>query len=454
MLRDKMMRIMEYVNSQEAEREELVHAVALALLTRKNLFVLGDTGQSKSHAVSLFCRQIRDAKMFLTVMSKQTDQEQLFGRLDLSSVIPGNVSQRVLDRDPGYAQLKEQLEGQLACCRQNPNDLSSLKAAAQTQQKMEILRKCLSEVCGGRPEYITTGKIPEAHICFLDELFKANEGLLDSLLMALNERQYVNEGAIMSIPVVSFFSASNEIPNFNNPEERILKALYDRFDLKVHTHYVQNKTKRMEVLHKKQDASPQKPFDGAITMQELVFMQDEVRQVTISKSINELWDNILCELRKKEIHVSDRTYFNYSGLVKAEAWLQGRDQVLPEDMGVLVNYLWNRPEEIPVVGKVIQDVIEDPMGDQIRDIQGRAYGYFDEFSKDSNKNKALVQLRKNLLICFDRAVALKDGLSDESSSLTAIDSLIDTLESLSREAYSQSNFTYIPFEELKALQTA
>ena len=34
MLRDKMMRIMEYVNSQEAEREELVHAVALALLTR------------------------------------------------------------------------------------------------------------------------------------------------------------------------------------------------------------------------------------------------------------------------------------------------------------------------------------------------------------------------------------------------------------------------------------
>ena len=208
-------------------------------------------------------------------------------------------------------------------------------------------------------------------------------------------------GSLVVSLAFSFFSASNEIPNFNNPEERILKALYDRFDLKVHTHYVQNKTKRMEVLHKKQDASPQKPFDGAITMQELVFMQDEVRQVTISKSINELWDNILCELRKKEIHVSDRTYFNYSGLVKAEAWLQGRDQVLPEDMGVLVNYLWNRPEEIPVVGKVIQDVIEDPMGDQIRDIQGRAYGYFDEFSKDSNKNKALVQLTQEAKIAPD-----------------------------------------------------
>lgn len=42
MLRDKMIAIMEYVNSQETEREELVHAIALALLTRKNLFVLGD----------------------------------------------------------------------------------------------------------------------------------------------------------------------------------------------------------------------------------------------------------------------------------------------------------------------------------------------------------------------------------------------------------------------------
>ena len=454
MLRDKMMRIMEYVNSQEAEREELVHAVALALLTRKNLFVLGDTGQSKSHAVSLFCRQIRDAKMFLTVMSKQTDQEQLFGRLDLSSVIPGNVSQRVLDRDPGYAQLKEQLEGQLACCRQSPNDLTALKAAAQTQQKMEILRKCLSEWYGGRPEYITTGKIPESHICFLDELFKANDGLLNSLLLALNERQYVNEGVVVSIPVVSFFSASNEIPNFNHPEERILKPLYDRFDLKVHTRYVQSKAKRMEILQRKQDISPQEPFVGAITMQELVFMQDEVRQITLPQSINELWDNILCELRKKEIHVSDRTYFNYSELVKAEAWLQGRDQVLPEDMGILIHCLWNQPKEIPVVEKVIRDVTEDPMGDQIREILSQAYGYFDAFQSESDQNKALVQLRKNLLGCYDQAVALKDSLPDDSSAQTAIHGLIDTLENLSQKAYGQSNFTYVPFEELKILQTA
>lgn len=40
MLNEKMHNVMEDVNREIAEREELVHMIALALLTRKNLFVL------------------------------------------------------------------------------------------------------------------------------------------------------------------------------------------------------------------------------------------------------------------------------------------------------------------------------------------------------------------------------------------------------------------------------
>lgn len=82
----------------------------------------------------------------------------------------------------------------------------------------------------GVPEMVTANKIPESHIVVLDEIFKANDGVLNCLLKALNERIYTNEGVSMSIPVISFFAASNEIPNFHNPEEKSLRALYDRFD--------------------------------------------------------------------------------------------------------------------------------------------------------------------------------------------------------------------------------
>ena len=41
-LRDKMLAVIADVNASVAEREELVEMIAIALLTWKNLFVLGD----------------------------------------------------------------------------------------------------------------------------------------------------------------------------------------------------------------------------------------------------------------------------------------------------------------------------------------------------------------------------------------------------------------------------
>ena len=100
MLNDKMNAPIDEVCSELAEREELVHTIALALLTGKNLFVLGEPGQAKSQAIDLFRSHITGAKQFDILMSKGTDQEQLFGRLDLASIIPGHVSRSVLNRDP------------------------------------------------------------------------------------------------------------------------------------------------------------------------------------------------------------------------------------------------------------------------------------------------------------------------------------------------------------------
>lgn len=43
---------MDEVRAQVAERDDLIETIAIALLTRKNVFILGDTGQAKSYAIN------------------------------------------------------------------------------------------------------------------------------------------------------------------------------------------------------------------------------------------------------------------------------------------------------------------------------------------------------------------------------------------------------------------
>ena len=101
-LRDKMLAVIADVNASVAEREELVEMIAIALLTRKNLFVLGEPGQAKSYAINLFRRHITGARQFERLLSKQSDEEQLFGRVDLASLLPGSVPPTVLEQDATY----------------------------------------------------------------------------------------------------------------------------------------------------------------------------------------------------------------------------------------------------------------------------------------------------------------------------------------------------------------
>lgn len=97
-----MLTRMEEVRAQVAERDELIEIIAIALLTRKNVFILGDTGQAKSAVINLFRAGITGTNQFERLMSKQTDEEALFGRLDLSSLIPGGVPEEVLEKDQHY----------------------------------------------------------------------------------------------------------------------------------------------------------------------------------------------------------------------------------------------------------------------------------------------------------------------------------------------------------------
>jgi MoxR-like ATPase len=92
----------------------------------------------------------------------------------------------------------------------------------------------------------TKGKLPEAKVAFLDEIFKSNSAILNTLLTIVNERKFYQDGEPLPVALRMLFAATNEIP-----EQSELDALADRFIVKVETRPV------------KDDASPSSSTRGS-----------------------------------------------------------------------------------------------------------------------------------------------------------------------------------------------
>lgn len=452
----KMNQIIDEVRAGVAERDELIECIAICLIARKNLFILGDTGQAKSYAINEFRKRITGAKQYERLMSKQTDEEQLFGRLDLSSLIPGNMPMDELMKDNRYAEQAEKVE-KLYEQYQNDGLSSTLNDAVTEAKNLLNIKHILCALRSGTPKMITEGKIPDSHIVFLDEIFKSNDGILNSLLTALNEKVYTNEGQTVKIPVESFFSASNEIPNFNDSTQAILKPLFDRFEMKVLTEYVQEKDNRMMVLKNKQSGASNTAVTY-ITLAELKQMQQEAEKVKVTDEINELMDNVLCELRRHNIHVSDRKYFGFTPIVRVKAYLNGNTEVKPKDLLVLKNYFWSEPSQIPIVEKILKDICENPIGAKAQKLIEMARESFSELnnfaSSQDRENpdiekqvlKLYMKTGKELLRIYSDVVNLKeDDMSD--ADCKKVDEVAEEIENFSLLCDDIAKTPHVPLSE-------
>ena len=153
----KMNQIIDEVRAEVVERDELIECIAICLLTGKNLFVLGNTGQAKSYAINEFRKRITGAKQFERLMSKQTDEEQLFGRLDLSSIIPGNMPKDELDKDEVYAKQSGVLE-KLYKQYQTDGLSSTINEAVAEAKNLLNIKHIICALKSGTPKMITKGK--------------------------------------------------------------------------------------------------------------------------------------------------------------------------------------------------------------------------------------------------------------------------------------------------------
>ena len=180
-------------------------------------------------------------------------------------------------------------------------------------------------------------------------------------------------------------------------------------------------------------------------------MQSEVKAVVIPPSINELMDDVLCELRRQSITVSDRKFFGFGCIAQAAAWLNGHAEVQPNDLLSLKNYLWNEPKEIETVCAVLEKLCDNPLRTRLMNCC-TSRDAFEAFNAAPSV-KALVPLRSAFAALYQEWRALDDSAqSDEQRAQTA-QTLAD-LEALNRKAHDACRFSYSTLEELSILQTA
>jgi len=80
---------------------------------------------------------------------------------------------------------------------------------------------------------IRDGSITEADLIFLDEAFRGNSAILNSLLTIINERRVYEAGEIVRAKARVIFGASNDTPTPRQLEE--LGAFYSRFIIRLHS---------------------------------------------------------------------------------------------------------------------------------------------------------------------------------------------------------------------------
>lgn len=195
---------------------------------------------------------------------------------------------------------------------------------------------------------VGTGMLQESHIAFLDETFKANASILNALLTIMNERRVSIGGSWVSCPTFCVVGASNEMPQGSD-----LAALYDRFLVRVNVRPITDDADLDRLLTAPRTPAPP---SATITLAEVEAAQREVEGVKLPSSVLTAYKGLRHKLAAAGHQPSDRRLKAALALVQANAWLDGRDEAVLEDLAVTRHAFWSDPAEEKKIASLVYDV--------------------------------------------------------------------------------------------------
>jgi len=188
--------------------------------------------------------------------------------------------------------------------------------------------------------------LPEASLVFLDELLNANSAILNSLLLALNERLFRRGKESRRLKALMFVGASNHLP-----EDDALKALFDRFLLRVRSDNVapEQLLAVLDAGWKLQRADAPPP--ATIHFDEVEALQRLLPLVDLSP-LRGPYAELVQRIRHAGVSISDRRAVKIQRLLAASALLCGRMAARVSDLWVL-KHIWDTEEQREVLQSLV-----------------------------------------------------------------------------------------------------
>ena len=280
-------------------KNEIIELIGVAMIAGENAFLLGPPGTGKSAIVGEWSRRL-DGRFFDYLLTQFTEPSELFGPFDLRRLREGELVTN------------------------------------------------------------TVGMLPEADIVFLDELLNANSAILNSLLLALNEKVFRRGTETAKLPMLLAVGASNRLP-----EDEALAALFDRFLLRVVCENVADEGLE-SVLDAgwNREAHRNRVPDVKMSLQDVKTLAGFTEKVDLS-SVRAAYLDLIRRLRSAGMPLSDRRAVRLQRVVAASAILCGRLAARVSDLWVM-SYVWDNPAQSEWLGSTVNAVI-DQYGDSSKE---------------------------------------------------------------------------------------
>ncbi|NUP99367.1 MAG: AAA family ATPase [Armatimonadetes bacterium] len=277
-------------------KDDIIELMALCTVAQEPLLLVGPPGTAKSDLVVKFSAALglADGEYFEYMLTKFTEPNEIMGPIDIGRLREGSYVRRV------------------------------------------------------------EGKLPTARIVFLDEIFKSNSAILNTLLTILNERKYYQDGRPVPVDLVMLFAASNTVARYEE-----MDALRDRFIFKIDSGSVRAEhfeaLVHQGVMNEMYRAFNQAPWARLASLDDFVTVRRYLDYIIsgmatggsqaaldadmsryFPPAVFDLFRRILAGLEAEDLaEISDRKVIKLYRLLRTRAFLAHGGEVRPDDLRLL-----------------------------------------------------------------------------------------------------------------------